>query len=219
MEGVSMNSSIHLRKVVGVGVTIVAVLGILVLVQMCRKGFDTQLLINYVSLLLTAFYVFLTFFLVRSAHNAIRTQVDLHEATHRPEIICDFPIIHTVTYLRIRNYGTATAYNITFVVSGADELAKMSGIKHGVSLLTPSSELLYFYKGPCDKEMPRTIDIATTYSNSEGRTFNTNLHHDFGYLGLFGDGEKEQGVDISHEENSPIVRRLKDIADKLGERR
>src|SRR5207245_125764 len=46
-----------------------------------------------------------------------RLQRELHEQIHRPNVVCDFPVIHTVLYLRIKNYGNLPAKDLRITLA------------------------------------------------------------------------------------------------------
>ena len=75
-------------------------------------------------------------------------QRELHAETYRPNVICDFPITHTILYLRIKNYGNLLAKDIKITVERDVKLPRVAGLLHPISLLAPDTELFYWIVGP-----------------------------------------------------------------------
>ena len=143
-------------------------------------------------------------------------QLRLHGDVNRPNVLCDFPIIHTVLYLRVKNYGTQPAKDVRIVVTCDVELPSVACVRSPISFLVPDDELAYWLYGPRDfDKLPRKVTLKLTYSDLQGRQFETEQPFDFAYFGEPGGGGR--GVDMSRENNHPLVRELKRIADAFTE--
>ena len=141
-------------------------------------------------------------------------QLRLHGDVNRPNVLCDFPIIHTILYLRVKNYGTQPAKDIRISVTCDGELPSAACLHSPISFLAPDDELAYWLYGPRDfDKLPKKATLKLTYSDLQGRPFETEQPFDFAYLGKPGGGGR--GVDMSREDNHPLVRELRRIADAL----
>jgi Schlafen, AlbA_2 len=144
-------------------------------------------------------------------------QLRLHEDVNRPEVLCDFPIIHTILYLRVKNYGTQPAKDIHIRATSDGELPSAACLRHPISFLAPDDELAYWLFGPSDfDKLPKKVTLKLTYSNLQGRPFETEQPFDFAYFGEPGGGGR--GVDMSRENNHPLVRELRRIADAVTDK-
>lgn len=141
-------------------------------------------------------------------------QLRLHGDVNRPNVLCDFPIIHTVQYLRVKNYGTQPAKDVRISVTCDGELPDVACLRSPISFLVPDDELAYWLFGPQDfDKLPKKVSFKLTYSDIQGRLFETEQPFDFAYLGQPGGGGR--GVDLGRENNHPVVRELRRIADAL----
>jgi hypothetical protein len=144
-------------------------------------------------------------------------QLRLHGDVNRPNVLCDFPIIHTVLYLRVKNYGTQPAKDVRIGVTCAGELPDVACLRSPISFLVPDDELVYWLHGPRDfDKLPEKVTFRLTYSDIQGRSFETEQPFDFAYLGRPGGGGR--GVDLGRENNHPLVRELRRIADALTDK-
>jgi len=144
-----------------------------------------------------------------------KLQRELHAESYRPNVVCDFPIVHTILYLRIKNYGNLPAKDIKVAVEGEVALPRVAGLLHPISLLAPDTELFYWIVGPQQfGTVPKEVTLDVTYTDLKGNQFETKQRFDFAYFGIPGSGER--GLDISRENNDPVVRGLKDIAEALA---
>jgi hypothetical protein len=142
-------------------------------------------------------------------------QLRLHGDVNRPNVLCDFPIIHTVQYLRVKNYGTQPAKDVRIVPTAVyGEFPSIACLNHPISFLVPEDELVYWLYGPRDFHKLRNLTLKLSYSDLQGRQFDMEQTFDFNYLGTVGGGGR--GVDIGRENNHPIVRALRRIAEVLG---
>jgi hypothetical protein len=140
-------------------------------------------------------------------------QRELHEEIHRPEIVCDFPIVHAIMYLRVKNYGRIPARNVRVIAESDPALPPVACLRHAVSILAPDSDLHYWLYGPQQYgQLPQTLKLNIRFEDLSGRAFETVQSYDFAYLGREGLG---RGVDISRENNDPVVKVLDRIADAL----
>lgn len=139
-------------------------------------------------------------------------QLRLHGDVNRPNVLCDFPLIHTVLYLRVKNYGTQPAKDVRISVTCDGELPSVACLRSPISFLVPNDELAYWLYGPQDfGKLPRKLTLKLTYTDLQDRPFETEQPFDFAYLGEPGGGGR--GVDMAREENHPLVRELRRIAD------
>ena len=144
-----------------------------------------------------------------------KLQRELHAETYRPNVVCDFPLVHTILYLRIKNYGNLPAKDIKVTVEGEVALPRVAGLLHPISLLAPDAELYYWIVGPQEfGTLPRELTLDVSYSDLKGSRFETKQKFDFAYFGVPGSGER--GVDIGRQNNDPVVRHLKEIAEALA---
>jgi hypothetical protein len=140
-------------------------------------------------------------------------QRELHEQLHRPNVVCDFPIVHTIMYLHVKNYGTLPAKNVRVVIESSPELPPVACLRHPISILAPDTDLHYWLYGPQQYgDVPKSLTVNITYEDLSGRAFESVQPHDFAYLGREGLG---RGVDISREKNDPIVKVLERVAEAL----
>jgi hypothetical protein len=140
-------------------------------------------------------------------------QRELHEEIYRPEIACDFPIVHTLMYLRVKNYGRIPARNVHIVAESDPTLPPVACLRHAVSILAPDSDLYYWLYGPQQYgQLPKTLKLTIRFEDLSGRASESVQSYDFAYLGREGLG---RGVDISRQNNDPVVKGLDRIADAL----
>jgi len=192
-------------------------LGLALAIKSFKQGMDLGLLLNYGILVLTTAYVGLTFILAKSAADAIQTQVQLHSEINRPSIHCDFPITHTLTYLRVKNYGNSVAKDVRVKADGFPEFEHMAIAKHSVPILTPGSEVIYFVCGPQEAaSLARTFTLEIAFADERQKTYTVVQHFDLAFLGI--PGSDARGVDLGREENDPVVREMKKIAKALEKR-
>jgi Putative DNA-binding domain len=143
-------------------------------------------------------------------------QLRLHGDVNRPNVLCDFPIIHTILYLRVKNYGTQPAKDVRISVTCEGELPSVACLRSPISFLVPDDELAYWLYGPRDfDKLPKKVTLKLNYIDLQGRSFETEQPFDFAYFGEPGGGGR--GVDMSRENNRPLVRELKRIADAFTE--
>jgi hypothetical protein len=143
-------------------------------------------------------------------------QIRLHEDVNRPNVLCNFPIIHTVLYLRVKNYGPQPAKDISISYTSDSELPSAACLRHPISFLVPDDELVYWLYGPREfDQLPKKITLKLTYSDLQGRSFETERPFDFAYFGE--PGGVGRGLDIGRENNHPIVQELRRIADAFTE--
>jgi hypothetical protein len=144
-------------------------------------------------------------------------QLRLHGAVNRPHVLCDFPIVHTVVYLRVKNYGTQPARDIRMSVAcDGGELPSVACLRYPISFLAPDSELFYWIVGPQDfNKLPKKLTFKLVYTDLQGRPFEEEEPFDFGYFGDTSGGGCGRGADLSRENNHPVVRQLRRIADAL----
>jgi Putative DNA-binding domain/AAA ATPase domain len=141
-------------------------------------------------------------------------QIRLHGDVNRPNVLCDFPIIHTILYLRVKNYGTQPAKDIRISVTGEAKLPSVACLRSPISFMVPEDDLVYWLFGPQDfDKLPKKVTIKLTYCDLQSHPFEMEQPFDFAYFGEPGGGGR--GVDISREENHPLVRELSRIADAL----
>jgi hypothetical protein len=144
-----------------------------------------------------------------------KLQRELHAETYRPNVVCDFPIVHTILYLRIKNYGNLPAKDIKITVEGEVALPRVAALLHPISLLAPDAELYYWLFGPQEfGDVPKELMLDVSYTDLKGTRFEEKQRFDFAYFGIPGSGER--GVDISRQNNDPVVRQLKEIAEALA---
>src|SRR5581483_306289 len=116
-------------------------------------------------------------------------QREIHEDTHRPDVSCDFPVIHSLMYLRIKNYGNTVARNIRVTVDAKAVLPTVAGLQHPISFLAPDDELLYWLYGPQEYHLlPSNLTLDVNYLDIRGRQFELKQEFDFAYLGIAGGG-------------------------------
>lgn len=143
-------------------------------------------------------------------------QLRLHGDVNRPNVLCDFPIIHSILYIRVKNYGPKPAKDIRISMTCDGELPLAACLRSPISFMVPDDELAYWLYGPRDfDKLPRTVSLKLRYTDLQGRPFETDQPFDFGYFGEPGGGGR--GVDMSRENNHPLVRELRRIADALTE--
>jgi hypothetical protein len=144
-----------------------------------------------------------------------KLQRELHAEAYRPNVVCDFPLIYTILYLRIKNYGNLPAKDIKVTVEGDVILPSVAGLLHPISFLAPETELCYWLFGPQQfGALPRELALNVSYTDLKGGRFEMKQQFDFGYFGVSGSGER--GVDISRENNNPVVKELEKIAKALS---
>lgn len=172
---------------------------------------------------LTFFYVIATIALCISSHRSIRIAKQLHRDIHRPVVVCDFVIIHTVTYFRIRNIGTVSACNLRIShkevnvfnsdTSSSDDTKqetkkghrKLPDFENGIPFFSPGQEILYFFQGPVSAEFP-TFRFTMKYSDPFG-----NIYCDKSEINL----SIYKGTDLGRESNDPVVKKLDDICSAI----
>jgi hypothetical protein len=143
-----------------------------------------------------------------------KLQRELHEAANRPNVICDFPFFYTIMYLRVINYGNLPARDISVTLAEGVTLPSAACLRHPIPVLALQTELLYWMFGPQEFDsIPRKLTLKVKYSDFGGHSYEQDQPFDFAYLGSPGGGGR--GVDLSREENNPMVRALKRIAETL----
>jgi hypothetical protein len=143
-------------------------------------------------------------------------QRELHESSHRPNVVCDFPVVNTVMYLRIKNYGNQPAKNVIVAVSD-NAIPAVSALGVPISILAPQDELYYWLYGPQEySSLPPEFTIKVTYVSMDDRPFSYEQRINFAYLGTQGRNPGAgRGLDISRQNNDPIVHALERIGDAL----
>jgi hypothetical protein len=146
-------------------------------------------------------------------------QLRLHSAVNRPTVLCDFPIVHTVLYLRVKNYGRQPARDVHISVTcEGEQLPSVACLRHPISFLVPDSDLFYWIVGPQDfAKLPKKLTFKLAYTDLDGRPFEEEQLFDFGYFGDTSGGGIGRGVDLGRENNHPVVRELRRIADAFTE--
>lgn len=146
-------------------------------------------------------------------------QLRLHSAANRPTVLCDFPIVHTVVYLRVKNYGRQPAKNVHIsVICEGEQLPSVACLRHPISFLVPDSELFYWIVGPQEfNKLPKKATFKLAYTDLDGRPFEEEQPFDFAYFGDTSGGGVGRGVDLGRENNHPVVRELRRIADAFDE--
>jgi hypothetical protein len=177
--------------------------------------------------LLTAVYAIATIALYLSSHRSISIAKQLHRDVHRPVIVCDFVIIHTVTYFRIRNIGTVSACNLRISheevnvfksdTSSSDDKEQevktdlqkgyrnLPDFENGIPFFSPGQEILYFFQGPVSVEFPM-FRFTMKYSDPFG-----NIYCDKSEINL----SIYKETDIGRENNDPVVKKLDDICSAI----
>lgn len=146
-------------------------------------------------------------------------QLRLHGAVNRPTVLCDFPIVHTVLYLRVKNYGRQPARDVRISVTcEGEQLPSVACLRHPISLLVPDSELFYWIVGPQEfNKLPNKLTFKLTYTDLDGCSFEEEQPFDFAHFGDTSGGGIGRGVDLGRENNHPLVRELRRIADAFAE--
>lgn len=147
-----------------------------------------------------------------------KLQRELHAETYRPQVVCDFPIIYTIMYVCIKNYGNLPAKDIGVAIEGEVTLPRpVAGLLHPISLLAPNRELIYCFLGPQEFDyLPEQLTLNVSYSDLKGTRYEEKQRFDFAY---FGRGTGAMGIDMGREENNPLVRAIKNLAEAISKRR
>jgi hypothetical protein len=163
----------------------------------------------------------------REREEQSRVQQALHEKAYRPLIACDFPIIHSLQYLRLKNYGRLPAKDIKIeaetkitrsMPTGVTAIPPLACLQYPISFVAPGDELLYFLYGPQQFDlMPPEILVKLNYSDLEERVYGLTQIFNFSYLG--DPGSNARGVDMGKENNAPLVQEVRRIGDFLTKRR
>jgi hypothetical protein len=167
---------------------------------------------GFVLALLTLVYVICTIVLCIIAWRSNRLAISLHNDIHRPVVVCDFFTEHALTYLRVKNWGSQPASNIRITVEGpAPQLLKdwkdHAVVKNGIALLSPLSEMVTLYRSPGSNDWG-TVSFQVRYEGPGGRKFEESY-----VVNL----EAWLHEDLGRENNSPIAKGLREIADKIGQ--
>ena len=161
---------------------------------------------------LTLVYVMGTLILCYIAWRSSRLAISLHNDIHRPVVVCDFFTEHAVTYFRVKNWGPQAASNIRITVEGpAPQRVKdwkdHAVVKNGIALLSPGSEMVAFYRAPGSNDWG-TVSFRVRYEGPGGRKF------DEPYVVNL---EAWLHEDLGRENNSPLAKGLRQIADNIGQ--
>jgi hypothetical protein len=91
-------------------------------------------------------------------------------------------------------------------------------LRHPISWLAPDTELCYWIVGP--QQYPQLasqeVVLDLRYSDHNDHQFNMRQVFNFSYLGV--PGSEERGLDLGRENNDPLVRAVRDIADSVTSR-
>jgi hypothetical protein len=159
---------------------------------------------------LTAIYVVGTMLICWYNRKAIKTALQLHEAVHRPVVVCDFLTKNTILYFRVRNIGNQAAENVRVSAietpprEGAEKTVD-SLVRNGFTFLSPGMEMCYLYCMPGVSDLPK-VEFVIDYCSRPGRQFKERYTIDL-HAWL-----KE---DLGRESNDPLVQKLGKIADSL----
>jgi hypothetical protein len=145
-------------------------------------------------------------------------QLRLHEDVNRPNVLCDFPLVHTILYLRVKNWGTQPAKDVRIILEPEKTLPDVACLRGPIPFLMPDDDSLHYWLfGPGDFDrLPKKLTFKLSYPDLRGRFFEMEQPYDFGYFGEPGRGGR--GVDMARENNHPAVKALQRIADAFSER-
>jgi hypothetical protein len=179
-------------------------------------------LLTSLLVLITAFYAWVTYRILKANERVVETMREQSEATYRPYVTVTLRLEpdNPIFYLRIANLGKTAAKDLRLSLdrsffkfgerSEAKDLASFAVFNQSIDSLPPESEIVFslaqgfvvFADGADPDTCPIAFTITATYSFSEKQV---EEHHVIDLRPYF-------GADVPQD---PIIRKLKSINDTL----